>query len=95
MSGADHLEWPFFEERHRQLATDLEAWALEHLDHEHGPDVDAECRTLVKALGADGWLSHAVGGTAFGGGVTRSSQRRRRDGKRHRLLASGHRHSLR
>ena len=67
MSGADHLEWPFFEERHRQLATDLEAWALEHLDHEHGPDVDAECRTLVKALGADGWLSHAVGGTAFGG----------------------------
>jgi acyl-CoA dehydrogenase len=29
--------------------------------------VDAECRQLVKALGAAGWLRHAVAGTEFGG----------------------------
>jgi acyl-CoA dehydrogenase len=29
--------------------------------------VDAQCRALVAALGADGWLRHAVAGTAHGG----------------------------
>ena len=29
--------------------------------------MDAECRALVKQLGADGWLAHAVGGKAWGG----------------------------
>jgi acyl-CoA dehydrogenase len=29
--------------------------------------VDAECRALVKSLGAAGWLKHAVGGRAWGG----------------------------
>ncbi len=67
MAGGDHLDWPFFEERHRNLATELDAWAIEHVAHDHGPDVDAECRALVKALGRDGWLAHAVGGTAHGG----------------------------
>ena len=33
----------------------------------HGHDVDAECRALVRALGADGWLSNAVGGREWGG----------------------------
>jgi acyl-CoA dehydrogenase len=62
-----HLEWPFFEERHRRLAGELEAWAQAHVPHAHGPDVDAECRALVRSLGAAGWLAHAVGGTAHGG----------------------------
>jgi alkylation response protein AidB-like acyl-CoA dehydrogenase len=56
-----HLDWPFFEPRHRELALKLEAWAAEHLQDEHSGDVDATCRTLVKLLGRDGWLRHAVG----------------------------------
>ena len=33
----------------------------------HTTDVDAACRSLVARLGRDGWLHHAVGGTAYGG----------------------------
>jgi acyl-CoA dehydrogenase len=62
-----HLSWPFFDARHRALATALADWSLQHLGHAHGADVDAECRALVKTLGAGGWLTHAVGGQAFGG----------------------------
>lgn len=58
-----HLDWPFFEPRHREFATALDAWAREHVAHAHGDDVDAECRALVKALGAGGWLRHAVAPT--------------------------------
>ena len=48
------LEWPFFEERHREFA----AWAREHLPSAEG-DLDERCRRLVKAL-ANGWLEHSV-----------------------------------
>ncbi|WP_310463717.1 acyl-CoA dehydrogenase family protein [Sphaerotilus sp.] len=57
----DLLDWPFFEPRHRVLATELDTWAQEHLSGAHGRDVDAECRALVTALGDAGWLHHAVG----------------------------------
>ncbi len=62
-----HLELPFFEPRHVALARDLQAWAVANVSHEHGPDVDAECRALVRALGRAGWLKYSVAGTAFGG----------------------------
>ncbi|WP_322070035.1 acyl-CoA dehydrogenase family protein [Paraburkholderia bannensis] len=61
------LAWPFFEERHRTLATDVEAWAREHLAHMAHDDVDDTCRALVRKLGAAGWLRYGVGGTAYGG----------------------------
>ncbi|WP_321842227.1 acyl-CoA dehydrogenase family protein [Paraburkholderia bannensis] len=61
------LAWPFFEERHRTLATDVEAWAREHLAHVAHDDVDDTCRALVRKLGAAGWLRYGVGGTAYGG----------------------------
>ncbi|WP_027815248.1 acyl-CoA dehydrogenase family protein [Paraburkholderia bannensis] len=61
------LAWPFFEERHRALATDVEAWAREHLAHVAHDDVDDTCRALVRKLGAAGWLRYGVGGTAYGG----------------------------
>jgi acyl-CoA dehydrogenase len=67
MADTDYLDWPFFEPRHAGLARELDAWAATHLSHGHGRDVDAACRELVKALGRDGWLRHAVGGTAYGG----------------------------
>jgi acyl-CoA dehydrogenase len=61
MSDTNYLDWPFFEERHRTLARELDAWATENIPHAHGPDVDAECKALVKSLGQAGWLKHAVG----------------------------------
>jgi len=61
MSDTQYLAWPFFEERHRTLARELDAWAAQHVPHAHGPDVDAECQSLVRALGQGGWLQHAVG----------------------------------
>jgi acyl-CoA dehydrogenase len=67
MSDTSYLNWPFFDERHRALAGELDAWALAKLPQSHGNDVDAECRALVRALGAAGWLRHAVAGREHGG----------------------------
>ena len=67
---ADHLDWPFFEPRHRALAAELDAWAPSAVGHAHDQDraaVDDDCRAQVRALGQAGWLAHAVGGTAHGG----------------------------
>lgn len=63
----DHLDWPFFEESHRALATELDAFVargdLGEIDH---ANVDAACRHLVSTLGAAGVLRHCVP-KAFGG----------------------------
>ena len=67
MRDTRFLDWPFFEPRHRSLATALDAWAVTHLAHAAHTDIDAACRALVRQLGDAGWLRHAVGGTAFGG----------------------------
>ena len=67
MADQSYLKWPFFDARHEQLARELDAWAANHIAQEHGHDVDAECRKLVKQLGDAGWLRHAVAGAAFGG----------------------------
>lgn len=61
MSDTAYLAWPFFEDRHRTLQRELDAWAAGHVAPIHGRDVDAACRELVRALGAGGWLQHAVG----------------------------------
>ncbi len=61
MADTTYLDWPFFEPRHAELARALDAWATENIPHGHGPDVDAECKALVKSLGQAGWLRHAVG----------------------------------
>ena len=67
MSDTRYLDWPFFEPRHAELQRALDAWAAEHVAHGAHHDVDAECRTLVAALGRGGWLRHAVAGAAHGG----------------------------
>ncbi|WP_395009622.1 acyl-CoA dehydrogenase family protein [Undibacterium sp.] len=66
MSNTSHLNWPFFNEEHRQLQTQLDHWASENIHQTHGKDVDQECRDLVKQLGEAGWLKHAIGGKAYG-----------------------------
>ena len=61
MSDRTYLDWPFFDDSHRALARDLDAWATERLaagiDH---VDVDAACNNLVAMLGEAGWLEYCV-----------------------------------
>ena len=54
------LDWPFFEDHHRDLAAALDDWCAANLPVDHG-DVDAACRGLVAALGQGGWLRHSGG----------------------------------
>jgi len=61
MADETFLDWPFFEERHRELRAALEAWCAEHLPVDHS-DVDAACRGLVAALGQAGFLRHSGAG---------------------------------
>ena len=60
MSDRSFLDWPFFEDRHRALVAEVEAWAAAHLPGDHG-DVDAACRGLVAGMGAAGLLQHTGG----------------------------------
>ena len=65
MPDSTFLEWPFFEARHKQLATALRAWAAREVPKIVGSDhsraaVDAACKKLVAALGEAGWLKYAV-----------------------------------
>ncbi|GLS31747.1 acyl-CoA dehydrogenase [Mesorhizobium albiziae] len=55
MPDRSFLNWPFFEDRHRDLAERLEAWCEANLPVAHD-DIDAACRELVAMLGRDGWL---------------------------------------
>lgn len=57
MVDRSFLDWPFFEDRHRDLANALEEWAAANLPVDHS-DVDAACRGLVAELGKAGWLRH-------------------------------------
>lgn len=66
MSDKTYLQWPFFDDKHRQLAQELEMWADQNITDQH-TDVDVACRHLVAMLGRAGWLRHAVGGTDYGG----------------------------
>ncbi|AZN73456.1 acyl-CoA dehydrogenase [Georhizobium profundi] len=59
MADQSFLSWPFFEDRHRALAAELEAWCEKHLPVDHD-DVDGACKALVKALGAAGFLRHSA-----------------------------------
>ncbi len=60
MSDTRYLDWPFFDDHHRDLARRLDAWAAEHIAEAHGRDVDDACRALVRNLGGAGWLQHAL-----------------------------------
>ncbi|MCA3633067.1 MAG: acyl-CoA dehydrogenase family protein [Methylobacterium sp.] len=55
MADRSFLAWPFFEDRHRDLAGKLEAWASASLPVDHA-DIDAACIALVRKLGEAGWL---------------------------------------
>ena len=76
MPDRTFLGWPFFDDAHRRLADELEAWVareVEPLAHDEG-DVDATCRELVRRLGAGGWLRYVVP-AAHGGALERLDAR--------------------
>jgi acyl-CoA dehydrogenase len=56
------LTWPFFDDAHRTLAAELDAWAAEQIaplaagDH----DADATTKECVRRLGKAGWLRYTV-----------------------------------
>lgn len=56
---AEFLNWPFFEDRHRQLHAELESWCSANLPVDH-EDIDTACRELVARLGEGGWLAHSA-----------------------------------
>ena len=62
MADKRYLEWPFFEGRHADLEAALDTWAHRYVRELHGPDVDADCRRLVRLLGEGGWLRYAIAG---------------------------------
>ncbi len=74
MAERSYLDWPFLEDRHRALESDLRAWAeteLTVLGHEEPRDedaLDALSRKLVSMLAEGGWLRYCV--AAPHGGLT-------------------------
>ena len=67
-----HLQLPFFDAAHQQLAADLSAWAAAQDVEEH--DDRLACREWVRRLGAAGWLRHCVP-AEFGGVRTQLDSR--------------------
>ena len=71
MPDSSFLGWPFFDDGHRTLARELEAWARQEIapfERVEGHQVvDALSRDFVARLGRDGWLRYCV--PASHGGV--------------------------
>jgi len=59
MSDKSYLDWPFLEDRHRQLKSDLDAWCHQQA-FSHDGDIDDLCRALVTDLGKAGLLKNCV-----------------------------------
>ena len=60
MPDRSYLDWPFFEDRHRDLAAAIDAWAAANLKAVDHSDTDATCRQLVAMLGEAGHLAHTA-----------------------------------
>src|SRR3954470_23204638 len=60
MPDLSFLDWPFFDDSHRRLGEELDAWCVREIDEDEPDDLDAACRSLVARLCAAGWLRHCV-----------------------------------
>ncbi|HEV2271611.1 MAG TPA: acyl-CoA dehydrogenase family protein [Steroidobacteraceae bacterium] len=65
MASADSfLDWPFFDETHRELASRVRDWAAARFAGTVPPEdresVDAACRQLVSDLGRAGWTRYCA-----------------------------------
>ena len=61
MSDTSFLAWPFFDERHRELAPRLEQWCEATIHDAPACDEDEACRATVAELGKAGFLKLCVG----------------------------------
>src|SRR3954451_7072272 len=61
MADKTFLAWPFFEERHRDLAVQLEDWCREVVHDAEPSDADYACKATVAELGRAGFLKLCVG----------------------------------
>ena len=61
MADRSFLAWPFFEERHRAVAAELEEWCEATIHDAEAVNVDEACRSLVQELGSAGFLRLCVG----------------------------------
>jgi len=54
----EHLRWPFFDERHRNLAAGFSEWTARELAvHERDEGNDGRvARKIFEAIGQNGWL---------------------------------------
>ena len=70
MPDRSFLEWPFFDESHRELADAVDIWASKNLtqltENEH-QDLDGTCKRIVAELGNAGFCGYAV--PRSGGGI--------------------------
>ena len=70
--NTEHLNLPFFDDVHRNLASGLVDWAAaQHVDE---TDDRAACREWVKLLGSSGWLRYCVP-AEFGGALPKLDSR--------------------
>jgi acyl-CoA dehydrogenase len=66
MSDSTFLDWPFFDDAHRELVRDIRQAAPTIARAAETYDVDVATRAAVRALGAGGWLRY-VAPAAHGG----------------------------
>ena len=74
MPDATFLSWPFFDDAHRALVPELDAWCEREIAPLEGWEdeaLDATCREIVHRLGQGGWLRYAVPRGAEQGGTGR------------------------
>ncbi len=78
MQDIAHLDWPFFDDGHRQFATRFRAWATDELrrfEADEGND-GKTARTIFKLLGVENWLSEAISVSQSVSGVQKIDLRR-------------------
>jgi len=71
LADTTFLDWPFLDDRHRELADRLDRWCRDELRpvvdaHDFHADVDASCRRVLGMLGDAGITRYAVP-AAYGG----------------------------
>ena len=72
MGDQTFIEWPFFDDSHREVKVRLDGWIASHRHAlaTHSGDVDTDCRAILRLLGQGGWLRYAVP-AAYGGATPR------------------------
>ena len=71
MPDLTYLDWPFFDDSHRDLSKEIRTWAedeiapLQHEEPRGNDALDKLTKTFIQKLGEGGWLKYCVP-VAFG-----------------------------